>query len=83
MIVQRTLASKSLAHAKGGCIFAAILKILPLFIIVFPGMISRVLFPDDVACASPEACMEVCQSETGCTNLAFPYLVLDIMPVGK
>ncbi|XP_072024828.1 sodium/glucose cotransporter 4-like [Amphiura filiformis] len=82
VIVQRTLAAKSLAHAKGGCIFAALLKILPMFIIVFPGMVSRVLFPDEVACASPEACQAVCGSSTGCSNLAFPNLVLNIMPIG-
>lgn len=45
MIVQRTLAAKNLSHAKGGSLMAAYLKVLPLFIMVFPGMVSRVLFP--------------------------------------
>ena len=31
-------------HVKGGSILAAYMKILPLFTIVFPGMISRILF---------------------------------------
>jgi uncharacterized sodium:solute symporter family permease YidK len=44
-MVQRTLAAKSLIHAKGGAILAGYLKILPLFLMVFPGMISRVLYP--------------------------------------
>ncbi len=63
VIVQRALASKTTVHAKGGTILAGYLKLLPMWIMVFPGMISRVLFPNEVACASPETCMEVCQSE--------------------
>jgi uncharacterized sodium:solute symporter family permease YidK len=42
--VQRALAAKNLTHAKAGCVFAGYLKLLPLFLIIFPGMISRVLF---------------------------------------
>lgn len=48
MIVQRALAAKNLAHAQGATIFAGYLKILPLFFIVIPGMISRVLFPGKI-----------------------------------
>lgn len=47
VIVQRSLAAKSLSHAKGGSLLAAYLKVLPLFIMVFPGMVSRVLFPGE------------------------------------
>ena len=45
MIVQRALAAKSLSHAQGGTVVAGYLKILPMFIMVMPEMISRVLFP--------------------------------------
>ncbi|XP_075851306.1 sodium/myo-inositol cotransporter 2 isoform X2 [Microcebus murinus] len=45
VIVQRSLAAKNLSHAKGGSLMAAYLKVLPLFIMVFPGMVSRILFP--------------------------------------
>lgn len=45
MMVQRVLAAKSLSHAQGATLFAGYLKILPLFIMVMPGMISRVLYP--------------------------------------
>ncbi|XP_055507376.1 sodium/myo-inositol cotransporter 2-like isoform X2 [Leucoraja erinacea] len=45
VIVQRSLSAKSITHAKGGSLFAAYLKIFPIFIMVFPGMISRVLYP--------------------------------------
>ncbi len=83
VIVQRALASKSMAHAKGATVFAGFLKILPMFIMVFPGMISRVMFPDEVACATAETCKKVCGSVVGCSNVAFPKLVLEIMPLGK
>ena len=37
VIVQRVLAAKNITHAKAGCIFAGYLKLLPLFMIIFPG----------------------------------------------
>ncbi|XP_031552878.1 sodium/myo-inositol cotransporter-like [Actinia tenebrosa] len=82
VIVQRALAAKSLSHAQGGCLLAGYIKILPLFTLVMPGMISRVLSPDRVACSVPEKCMEICGSEVGCTNIAYPELVLKLMPTG-
>lgn len=82
VIVQRALAAKTMAHAKGATIFAGYLKILPMFLMVFPGMISRVLFPDEVACSTKESCLQVCGSEVGCSNVAFPKLVLEVMPIG-
>ena len=54
VIVQRALASKDMSHAKGACILAGYLKLLPLFIMIFPGMAARVLFTDEVACAHPD-----------------------------
>lgn len=44
MIVQRALAAKSLSHAQGGTLMAGLIKALPLYIMVMPGMISRILF---------------------------------------
>uniref|UniRef100_A0A3Q2QMI7 Sodium/myo-inositol cotransporter n=1 Tax=Fundulus heteroclitus TaxID=8078 RepID=A0A3Q2QMI7_FUNHE len=82
VIVQRVLAAKNIAHAKGSTIMAGFLKILPMFIIVIPGMISRVLFADELACISPEHCMEACGSAAGCSNVAYPRLVMSVMPVG-
>ena len=46
VIVQRVLSARTEAHARGGAIFAGFLKILPVFILVLPGMIARVLYPD-------------------------------------
>jgi len=82
VIVQRALASKDMSHAKGACIFAGYLKLLPLFIMVLPGMAARVLFPDQVACADPVLCKSICGSESGCTNMAFIRLVQELMPTG-
>lgn len=45
VIVQRSLSARDLNHAKGGSILAGYLKMLPMGLILMPGMISRVLFP--------------------------------------
>ncbi|XP_077391986.1 sodium/myo-inositol cotransporter [Festucalex cinctus] len=82
VIVQRVLAAKNIAHAKGSTLMAGILKILPMFVIVIPGMISRILFADEIACIGPEHCMAVCGSQAGCSNIAYPRLVMAVMPVG-
>lgn len=82
MMIQRALAAKSLSHAKGATVFASYLKILPFFIIILPGMISRALFPDDVACVLPEECLRACGSTSSCYNSAYPRLVVGIMPAG-
>ncbi|XP_072036897.1 sodium/myo-inositol cotransporter 2-like [Amphiura filiformis] len=82
VIVQRALAAKNVTHAKGGAILAGYLKLLPMYLIIIPGMISRVLFPDEVACVDPEVCKEVCGTEVGCSNIAYSKLVLELMPIG-
>ncbi|XP_029936653.1 sodium/myo-inositol cotransporter [Myripristis murdjan] len=82
VIVQRVLAAKNIAHAKGSTLMAGFLKILPMFIIVIPGMISRILFADEIACIGPEHCVSVCGSQAGCSNIAYPRLVMSVMPVG-
>ncbi|CAJ1087372.1 sodium/myo-inositol cotransporter-like [Xyrichtys novacula] len=82
VIVQRVLAAKNVAHAKGSTMMAGFLKILPMFVIVIPGMISRVFFTEELACISPAHCMAVCGSAAGCTNVAYPRLVMSVMPVG-
>jgi len=80
--VQRALAAKTMSHAKSGCVLASYLKLLPLFIMIFPGMAARVLFPDTVACADPDQCYKICQSRSGCSNLAYVQLVNELLPAG-
>ncbi|XP_028320013.1 sodium/glucose cotransporter 2 isoform X1 [Gouania willdenowi] len=82
VIVQRCLAARSINHVKGGCILCGYLKLLPMFLMVFPGMISRVLYPDEVGCVVPEECKRVCGTEVGCSNIAYPKLVVSVMPTG-
>lgn len=45
MIVQRTLAAKNLDQARKATIFAGFLKLLPVFVLVLPGLAGRVLYP--------------------------------------
>ncbi|KAK5617731.1 Sodium/myo-inositol cotransporter [Crenichthys baileyi] len=82
VIVQRVLAAKNIAHAKCSTLMAGFLKILPMFVIVIPGMISRIMFTDEIACIGPEHCMAVCGSQAGCSNIAYPRLVMAVMPMG-
>uniref|UniRef100_A0A4W4EGC7 Sodium/myo-inositol cotransporter 2 n=1 Tax=Electrophorus electricus TaxID=8005 RepID=A0A4W4EGC7_ELEEL len=82
VIVQRSLAAKNLLHAKGGSLLAAYLKVLPFFMMLLPGMISRILYPDEVACADPEACKKVCGNSVGCSDIAYAKLVMELLPSG-
>jgi SSS family solute:Na+ symporter len=47
-IVQKTLSAKDLENARKGAFFCAALKILPVFILVLPGLIAKALYPDVV-----------------------------------
>ncbi|XP_003211071.1 sodium/glucose cotransporter 1 [Meleagris gallopavo] len=82
VIVQRCLSGKNMSHVKAGCVMCGYLKLLPMFIIVMPGMISRILYTDVVACAVPEVCQQACGTSVGCTNIAFPKMVVELMPNG-
>ncbi|CAH8523392.1 unnamed protein product [Schistosoma bovis] len=82
MMVQRVLAAKSLSHAQGATLMAGLIKQLPLFLIVIPGMISRILFPDVIGCKPGPDCYRICGQKSGCSNLAYPKLVINIMPSG-
>lgn len=44
-IVQRVLAAKSVDHGRWGSLFAGFLKIIPIFIMVLPGTMARLLYP--------------------------------------
>merc|ERR1712227_1070303 len=82
VIVQRTLSAKNITHAKAGCVLASLLKFLPLFLLVLPGMAARVLYRNEVACSDPDKCQQICNSKSGCTNIAYVKLVLTLMPQG-
>ncbi|XP_037666152.1 sodium/glucose cotransporter 5 isoform X3 [Choloepus didactylus] len=82
VIVQRSLSARDLNHAKAGSVLAGYLKMLPMVLMIMPGMISRVLYPDDVGCVVPSECLRACGAGIGCSNIAYPKLVLELMPVG-
>ncbi|XP_017391832.1 solute carrier family 5 member 4 isoform X1 [Cebus imitator] len=82
VIVQRCLCGKDMSHVKAACIMCAYLKLLPMFLMVMPGMISRILYTDKVACVVPSECVKYCGVEVGCTNYAYATMVLELMPQG-
>ena len=65
-ITQRTLGAKTLAHGQNGIVFAAFLKLLIPFIIVFPGIMAFQLYQGQIADA----------------DQAYPMLIRDLLPVG-
>ncbi|XP_055261223.1 sodium/glucose cotransporter 1 isoform X2 [Moschus berezovskii] len=82
VIVQRCLSAKNMSHVKAGCIMCGYMKLLPMFLMVMPGMISRILFTEKVACTVPSECEKYCGTKVGCTNIAYPTLVVELMPNG-
>ena len=38
---------------------------------------------EEIACADPDKCYEICENKAGCANLAYPLLVLRVLPAGK
>lgn len=41
------------------------------------------LLTDEVGCVVPEVCKKVCGTEVGCSNIAYPKLVVSVMPNGE
>ncbi|MCS7026771.1 MAG: sodium:solute symporter [Bryobacteraceae bacterium] len=48
VIVQKTLSAKSVSQARRGAFFCAGLKVLPVFVLVLPGLIAKALWPSEV-----------------------------------
>jgi SSS family solute:Na+ symporter len=66
-ITQRSLAARSILHGQMGVLFAAFLKLLIPFIVIFPGIMAYQLYSDQLA-ATPDA--------------AFPLLIRNLIPIG-
>ena len=45
-----------------------------------PGLVSST---DQVACADPDTCLKVCSNPSGCSDIAYPKLVLELLPTGN
>jgi SSS family solute:Na+ symporter len=73
VIVQRVLSAKDEGHAKAGTIFAGFLKILPVFVLVLPGLIALALYPHLFT-------MENGRVTNG--DIAYPMLVINLLPTG-
>ena len=65
--VQRVLSARSVDDAQKGSLFAGVLKILPVFILVLPGIIGYVLFKDIIGTDA---------------NQTFPVLIKELLPIG-
>ena len=81
LFVQRAIAVKCIRDAKLACLVAGVLKLTPIWLIVFPGMVARILFPDIVACVDPVVCSRVC-GRSSCSEVAYALLVTRLMPSG-
>ena len=82
-IVQRTLGAVNETEARRGSIFAAFLKLLPVFIFIIPGMITYALAKS----GTNPAVQQVLFDENGVlirenAQQAFPMLVVNVLPVG-
>ena len=40
-------------------------------------------FSDSVGCVDKDECERYCENPLGCTDIAYPKLVLEILPTGK
>ena len=59
IMVQKALSARSLSDAQGATILTGWIKVLPMFLIVIPGTISRVLFPNEVGCVDPQKVIKI------------------------
>jgi SSS family solute:Na+ symporter len=75
-IVQRTLAARSLPDARRGALFGAVLKVLPVFIFLVPGMIGYALNERGLMALPTGANGEVLGDSV------FPTMVASLLPVG-
>eukprot|EP00736_Rhodelphis_marinus_P009184 Rmarinus@m.24504 len=83
VIVQRVLSARSLSEARVGVVFAGYLKILPVFMIVFPGMAARAMFEE--CKAGRDGFDDWCETELDDSDeadKAYPYLVIKEFPAG-
>jgi len=82
-IVQRTLGAPNQREARRGTIFAAGLKLLPVFIFIIPGMIGLALAQSGRSAAMADALIGANgELLVGQCQAAFPLMVQTVLPVG-
>jgi SSS family solute:Na+ symporter len=74
VIVQRVLSAKNEGNAKLATVFAGFLKILPVFILVLPGLIAMVLYRELFTFGSDG------QVTNG--DIAYPTMIVNLLPAG-
>lgn len=74
VIVQRVLSARDEGHAKAGTIFAGFLKILPVFVLVLPGLIAFALYPQLFATNASGTVTN--------GDIAYPTLIVNLLPSG-
>jgi len=73
VIVQRVLSAKDEGHAKAGTIFAGFLKVLPVFVLVLPGLIAFALYPQ---------LFHVVDGRVTNGDIAYPTMIVNLLPPG-
>ena len=81
-IVQRTLGASNEREARRGTIFAAFLKLLPVFIFIIPGMIALALARTGRAPGLEGLVDSSGEVVPAAAQAAFPLLVQHVMPAG-
>jgi|SRR5579872_1433775 len=74
VIVQRVLSAKDEGHAKAATIFAGFLKILPVFMLVLPGLIALALYRELFQIDSHGHVLN--------GDIAYPTLIINLLPPG-
>src|SRR3954449_12462052 len=73
VIVQRVLSARDEGNARAGTIFAGFLKILPVFMLVLPGLIAFALYREQFV---------VKDGVVTNGDIAYPLLVINLLPAG-
>jgi len=81
-IVQRALGAPNEGEARRGSIWAAFLKLLPVFIFIIPGMICFALAKSGKMVELQEALYTAGELDNVKCQAAFPLLVKHVLPVG-
>jgi solute:Na+ symporter, SSS family len=81
-IVQRALGAQSETEARRGSIFAGLLKLLPVFIFIIPGMIALALARTGEYAALNRMVDADGNVIPGAAQAAFPLLVQSVLPAG-
>ena len=81
-IVQRCLAGKNLTNARRGAIWGAVLKLLPVFLFLVPGMLGFALHHNHVTVGGATFAIPLKADGTLNGDTVFPTLVQTLLPTG-